>query len=89
MPFPSPPWLMRAEAWLSLFAVRESGGDDRPSGLYGACFVDYGEGSVLTYHELLVARLVREGRSPQVRITDISSSCSSVRSSARPCSSCG
>ena len=71
MPFPSPPWQMRAQAWLSLFAVRDSGRDDRPSGLYGACFVDYGEGSVLTYHELLVARPVREGRSPQVRITDI------------------
>jgi acetoacetate decarboxylase len=50
--------------WLSLFAVRGSG-------LYGAAFVDYGPGSVLIYHELLVARLVGDGRHPRVRITDI------------------
>ncbi len=70
MPFPSPPWQLRAQAWLSLFAVRD-GGSSRPAGLYAAAFVDYGAGSPLTYHELLVARLQRTGRSPQVRITDI------------------
>jgi Acetoacetate decarboxylase (ADC) len=57
--------------WLSLFAVRDSGRADRPPGVYGAAFVDYVDGSVLTYHELLVARLVRDGRVPRVRITDI------------------
>lgn len=57
--------------WLSLFAVRSSGRPDRPSGLYGAAFVDYGEGSPLTYHELLVARLVSPGVRPLIRITDI------------------
>jgi acetoacetate decarboxylase len=61
---------MRAQAWVSLFAVR-SARHDRPTGLYGAAFVDYVEGSVLTYRELLVARLVREGRAPRVRLTDI------------------
>ena len=71
MPFPSPPWQLEASAWLSLFAVRESGRADRPGGLYAAAFVDYGEGSVLTYHELLVARVVRSGPAPQLRITDI------------------
>ncbi len=70
MPFPSPPWQLRAQAWLSLFAVRD-GGPDRRAGLYSAAFVDYGAGSPLTYHELLVARLQRAGRSPRVRITDI------------------
>ncbi len=71
MPFPSPPWQLRARAWLSLFAVRTTGRPDRAAGLYGAAFVDYLEGGVLSYHELLVARLVRAGRSPVVRITDI------------------
>jgi hypothetical protein len=56
--------------WLSLFPVR-TGSPARPAGLYGAAFVDYREGSVLTYRELLVARLVRDGTAPRVRITDI------------------
>ena len=71
VPFPSPPWQMNAQMWLSLFAVRRTGRADRPGGMYGAAFVDYQEGSVLTYHELLVARLVRDGRARRVRITDI------------------
>jgi acetoacetate decarboxylase len=56
--------------WLSLFAVR-SGTSTRPAGLYGAAFVDYTEGGVLSYRELLLARLVRDGAVPQIRITDI------------------
>jgi hypothetical protein len=71
VPFPSPPWQMRAQVWMSLFAVRSPSRPDRPRGVYGAAFVDYGPGSELTYHELLVARLVRAGRSAHVRITDI------------------
>ncbi len=62
---------MRAQVWLSLFPVRRPSRPDRPGGVYGAAFVRYDEGSVLTYHELLVARLVRAGRSAHVRITDI------------------
>jgi hypothetical protein len=56
--------------WLSLFPVR-SGTPERPAGLYGAAFVDYGEGSALTYRELLVARLVRDGAVPRVHVTDM------------------
>ena len=56
--------------WLSLFPVR-GGTTGRQPGLYGAAFVDYREGGVLTYRELLVARLMREGVAPRVRITDI------------------
>ena len=70
MPFPSPPWQMRAQMWLSLFRVRDSGRSDRPDGVYGAAFVSYEEGSPLTYLELLVARLL-DARARQVRITDI------------------
>jgi hypothetical protein len=56
--------------WLSLFPVR-SGTPSRPAGLYGAAFVDYTLGSVLTYRELLVARLVLDGAVPRVHVTDI------------------
>jgi acetoacetate decarboxylase len=58
---------MQAESWVSLFVVRDTGRADRPGGLYAAAYVDYRDGSVLTYGELLVARLT--GR--HVRITDI------------------
>jgi acetoacetate decarboxylase len=71
VPFPSPPWQLKAQMWLSLFVVRDSGREDRPAGLYGAAFVDYEDGGALTYHELLVARLLRDGRAPRVRVTDI------------------
>ncbi|MGZ4536494.1 MAG: acetoacetate decarboxylase family protein [Nocardioidaceae bacterium] len=71
MPFPSPPWQMRAQMFLSLFALRRAATPDRPPGLYGAAFVTYQPGSVLTYRELLVARLMQDGRTPRVRITDI------------------
>ena len=57
MPFPSPPWQLTAQMWLSVFAVRDTGRPDRPAGVYGAAFVDYEEDGVLAYHELLVARL--------------------------------
>jgi hypothetical protein len=56
--------------WLSLFPLR-SAAHGRPPGLYAAAFVDYQEGSVLSYRELLVARLVRDGRVPRVRVTDM------------------
>jgi hypothetical protein len=70
MPFPSPPWQMHAQLWLSVFRVRDSGRADRPDGVYGAAFVSYEDGSPLTYLELLVARLL-DARARQVRITDI------------------
>ena len=47
---------MHAQSWVSLFAVRRTGRPDRPPGLYAAAYVDYREGSPLTYGELLVAR---------------------------------
>lgn len=57
--------------WLSLFPVRDSGTPERPPGLYGAAWVDYQDGGVLAYRELLVARLVRDGAVPRVSVTDI------------------
>src|SRR5262245_10365962 len=55
VPFPSPPWQMHAQAWLTLYVLRDTGRADRPPGLYAAAFVDYQPDSPLTYHELLVA----------------------------------
>jgi acetoacetate decarboxylase len=73
VPFPSPPWSLRADAWASVFALARppSGRPDRPAGAYVAAFVDYREGGVLQYHELLVARLLRDGPVPRIRIVDI------------------
>ena len=62
---------MLAQMWLSVFVLRSSPRPDRPAGVYGAAYVDYQDGSPLTYHELLVARPVRAGGRPGVRITDI------------------
>jgi hypothetical protein len=61
--YPPAPWHMVGDLWLSL--------DLRPAGVYGAAFVSYGEGSPLTYSELLVARPVREDGLKAVSITDI------------------
>lgn len=68
-PYPDAPWRLHGDLWVSLFVVR--GAADRPDGLYGAAFVDYVSPSPLTYHELLVARLVRDGRARRAHITDI------------------
>lgn len=70
MPFPSPPWNLQGQLWLSLFPVR-SGTPSRPAGLYGAMFADYTERGVLSYRELVVARLIRDGGLPRVQVTDI------------------
>src|SRR3954451_2473592 len=70
--YPAAPWEMVGSLWLSLFRLKEPVDALRPAGLYGAAFVSYEEGSPLTYHELLVARLVstdQHGR--RVTITDI------------------
>lgn len=70
MPFPSPPWSLQGHMWLTVFPVT-SGAPERPAGLYGVAFVDYTEGGVLSYRELLVARLLLDRAVPRVRITDI------------------
>ncbi len=71
MTFPSPPWNLRGDLWVSAFPVRSTGRADRPGGLYGVALVDYRSGGVLTYRELLVARLRGRGPRPEVTITDI------------------
>jgi acetoacetate decarboxylase len=71
--YPAAPWAMRGSMWLTVFRLGRGVDEVRPAGIYGAAFVDYTEGSPLTYGELLVARLMRrdEGRGRAVTITDI------------------
>jgi acetoacetate decarboxylase len=72
--YPAAPWAMTGSLWLSLFRLRDGVDDLRPAGVYGAAFVSYEPGSVLTYSELLVARPVPDpdgGRGRRVSITDI------------------
>ncbi len=76
MPFPSPPWRMQGQMWLTLLKVPTAGPGNRPAGVYGVGMVDYQPGSILTYGELLVARQVTV-RAPadkagkHVTVTDI------------------
>jgi hypothetical protein len=55
--FPSPPWALRGQAWLSLFRATAPGDVEPASWCVG--WVTYGPGSALEYSELLVARAVR------------------------------
>jgi acetoacetate decarboxylase len=71
--YPGPPWRLVGQLWLTLFRLPERYDELHPAGLYGAAFVDYQPGSVLTYSELLVARPVPVPgrRGPGLSITDI------------------
>ncbi len=72
--YPAAPWRLHGSMWVTLFWLPHAGvgaDDVRPAGLYGAAWVDYVEPSPLSYRELLVARPVRDGVVPRVRITDI------------------
>jgi Acetoacetate decarboxylase (ADC) len=61
--YPPSPWSLRGQLFLSLWRVGRR--------LVGTAFVDYQEGSELTYAELLRATPTRTGRRPAVTITDI------------------
>jgi Acetoacetate decarboxylase (ADC) len=75
MTFPSPPWRMQGQLWLSLLRTSVAGPGERPAGTYGVALVDYQPGSPLTYGELLVARPVSFPSGPpagrHVTVTDI------------------
>lgn len=69
VPFPSPPWRLTGAGWVSLLPVL-TGTPERPAGLYAVAFVDYREPGTLTYRELVVGRVVREGPKPRIEVTD-------------------
>ena len=75
MTFPSPPWRMQGQLWLSVVRTARPGPGGRPAGTYGVALVDYQQGSPLTYGELLVARPVAVRSVPDagrhVTVTDI------------------
>lgn len=79
--YPPEPWNLSGSGQITVWAVAADAlpalpDGVRPATLAGravACtaFVDYGEGSMLAYHELLAAVVVREGRGLALCITDI------------------
>lgn len=80
-PYPPEPWHLRGRAYVSLWLVPQRVLPALPTGvlplsLFGravvvAGFVDYLPSGLLSYHEFLVAPLVRRGARPGVSITDI------------------
>jgi len=70
--YPPAPWHMRGSLWLSVFRLSRAVDAHHPAGTYGVALVTYEEPSPLTYHELLLARTVRNGAGKgAVTITDI------------------
>lgn len=80
-PYPPEPWNLQGLGYVSLWlvpvrvlpALPEG---VRPVSMFGKAvvatgFVDYRPGGLLSYHEFLVAPLVRHGRTPGLSITDI------------------
>ncbi|TNM47180.1 hypothetical protein FHP29_03130 [Nocardioides albidus] len=71
-PYPPAPWHMHGSLWLSVFRLGHDVDERHPRGTYGAALVSYEEPSPLTYHELLLARTVRNSAGKgAVTITDI------------------
>jgi acetoacetate decarboxylase len=70
--YPAAPWQMVGSMWLTVFRLGSAVDERHPAGVYGAGFVTYEEGSSLTYHELVVARLRKDdGRDRAVTSPDI------------------
>ncbi|MGN6781476.1 MAG: acetoacetate decarboxylase family protein [Marmoricola sp.] len=79
--YPPEPWDLSGSGQITVWGVAASDLPALPSGVRPAtlagravactAFVDYGEGSMLAYHELLAAVVVREGRGLALCITDI------------------
>lgn len=71
-PYPPAPWNMHGSLWLSVFRLPEDVDERHPAGQYGVALVSYEEPSLLTYHELLVARTTKDAAGKgAVTITDI------------------
>ncbi|MCR1781832.1 acetoacetate decarboxylase family protein [Nocardioides carbamazepini] len=71
-PYPPAPWHMHGSLWLSVFRLGRAVDAQHPAGTYGVALVSYEEPSPLTYHELLLARTVKDSAGKgAVTITDI------------------
>lgn len=79
--YPPEPWDLAGSGQITVWGVAAGAVPALPDGVRAAtvagraavctAFVDYGEGSLLAYHELLAAVVVREGRGLALCITDI------------------
>ncbi len=81
--YPPEPWVLHGQMYVSVWLLPRRGRPSRamPSGVrrlpvagravVGTAWVDYQPGGVLSYHELLVATLVRDGLRPRATITGI------------------
>lgn len=70
--YPPAPWHMHGSLWLTAFRLREDADERHPAGSYGVALVSYEDPSPLTYHELLVARTIKNSAGKgAVSITDI------------------
>lgn len=79
--YPPEPWELRGLGYVSLWLVPTRVLPALPTGvtpvsllgkaIVATAFVDYLPGGLLSYHELLVAQLVRHGVRPGLSITDI------------------
>lgn len=70
--YPPAPWHMHGSLWLSVFRLGADVDERHPAGTYGVALVSYEEPSPLTYHELLLARTVKNSAGKgAVTITDI------------------
>ncbi|GAB7042276.1 MULTISPECIES: acetoacetate decarboxylase family protein [Catenuloplanes] len=83
MPYPPEPWHLKGRMHVSLWLVPAADLPPHPQGLtappvtiagrvpVGTAWVSYQPGGVLTYRELLAARLVRDHGRPRATITEI------------------
>ncbi|WP_027344952.1 acetoacetate decarboxylase family protein [Hamadaea tsunoensis] len=84
MSYPPEPWHLRGRMYVSVFGVPVADLPPLPAALaslrpvrlgrralVGAAWVDYEPGGVLSYRELLVSTLTRDGLRPRVTITGI------------------
>ena len=73
MPFPSPPWTLNGQAWVSLFYATPPARLDPTGeglGVYAAAYTSFESGSTIPHRGLVVARRVRDGDGRAYRVVD-------------------
>lgn len=78
VPYPSPPWRLRGQAWAAAWRLRGLDQTGLPAGwtsfrvgpwsLLGAVWAEYAAGGDLAYEELAVGQVVRRGRALAITI---------------------
>ena len=73
MAFPSPPWTLNGQAWVSLFYATPPASLDPTGeglGVYAAAYTSFETGSTIPHRALVVARRVRDGDGRAYRVVD-------------------